>query len=292
MGASLAQKYNRIRINLATTYDQFQKPYRYKSAKNLKGRVETLQYLLNSEVSISRFGDGEMIMALLGQGIGFQNKSQELSRKLQHILIEKDDRVLVCLNNEFMRNVTAHWVLDFERSKKDYIAYESLNRINDIGIILRKKEHTFYNESYKILFGNKKPSLFGDATVFMLGLYYNEYRNEQIEEVKELFMNMLRGKHLLIACPESPLMEPSFRALEKKMRLAGANNIKVITIPENNCFAHYQQIKSEILKTTGFETLWIQAGPTATVMAHDLATKHGVLAYDIGSLNTTLQYLL
>lgn len=191
-----------------------------------------------------------------------------------------------------MSSESVFWILEYERSKKDFIDYASIKRPHDVGILSRKKEVTFYNECYKIVFGNREPTLFGDATVFMLGLYFNEYQHDRIEEVKELFIKMIRGRHLLIACPTSPLMKPSFPSLEKKLKQAGAKDIAYIDIPDKDSFGQYNSIKSNILDKTGFDALWIQAGPTATLLAHDLATNHDILAYDIGSFNTTLQYIL
>lgn len=292
MSTSIEHRYNRLRIKLKAHHLLLQKPYRHCHHQNLLGRMNTLQLILESEVSVSRFGDGELIMALLGKGIEFQKKSQELSIKLEQILRDNDPRVMVCLNNEFMNSQFIFWILEYERSKKDYIDYASIKRPNDIGILSREKEFIFYNECYKILFGNREPTLFGDATVFMLGLYYNEYRIEKLEEVKELFRKMVKGKRMLIACPASPLMEPSFLSLEKKLKLAGAKDIVYVDVPEKDSFGHYQHIKSNILNKTRFNTLWIQAGPAATLLAHDLATNHNILSYDIGSLNTTLQYIL
>ncbi|WP_169817602.1 GT-D fold domain-containing glycosyltransferase [Chlorobaculum limnaeum] len=251
-----------------------------------------MQKIVKCNVSISRFGDGELMIALLERGISFQKKNRELSARLKQILYEKDSRLLVCMNNEFMRNNEIFWVLQYERSSKKYIRFETWRDPNDIGILSRKAEWAFYNECYRILFGKKKPSVFGDATLFMLGLYTEEYKKAQMERVFELFVTLFKKKRLLIAAPKTPLMAPSFRELEPKLLAAGASGITHIDMPEKDAYTYYQEIKSKILNSTNFDAVWIQAGPAASILAHDLATNHDILSYDIGSLNTTLRYIL
>lgn len=232
------------------------------------------------------------MLALMERGISFQKKNSELSTQLKQILLQPDNRVLVCINNEFMRNDLMSWVLRYERSSKNYCAHESLKEPNDIGILSRKKEWTFYNSCYKILFGRKPPSLFGDATLFMLGLYHDEYRDDNIEMVMELYRSLFRNKRLLIVAPTTPLIKPSFRLLEQQLIANGSININYIDIPQIDAFSHYREIKSKILNFSHFDIVWIQAGPTASVLTYDLAINHNILAYDIGSFNVSLNYIL
>lgn len=283
---------NRWRLKSVSRNVSRRIPYRYSNHLNLLSRIDTLHIIAKSEVSISRFGDGELIMALLERGISFQQKNRELSARLKQILYEKDSRLLVCMNNEFMRDEEIFWVLQYERSSKKYNSFESWLEANDIGILSRKKEFAFYNECYRILFGRKSSPIFGDATLFMLGLYADEYRQCRLEMVKDLMRSLFKGKRLLIAAPESPLMSPSFRELEPKLLAAGTTAASYIDIPEKDAFTYYQEIKSKILNSTNFDAVWIQAGPAASILAHDLATNHDILSYDIGSFNTTLKYIL
>lgn len=292
MGATIRQRYNRLRIRRVSRQSQLHTPYPHANHPCLLDRLTTLKTILDTEKSVSRFGDGELMLALLGRSIPFQQKNRELALQLSHVLNTPDPRVLVCMNNTFMQNATIPWLLDYERSKKDYASYESIRKTNDIGILVRAKEQRFYNECYRILFGRNVPGTFGEATVFMLGLYCNEYQSDRIDEVKALFLKMLSGKKLLIASPAKPLMEPSFQSLAGRLKQAGATHLQWVDIPENNAYAQYSAIKSSILCTGGFDAVWIQAGPTAALLAHDLAIHHDILAYDIGSFNTTLQYLI
>ena len=283
---------NRWRLKSVSRNESCRIPYRHSNHPNLLSRIDTLQMITESDVSISRFGDGELMMALLERGISFQEKNRELSNRLKQILIEKDSRILVCMNNEFMRYEQIAWVLQYERSAKEYHRFESWKEPKDIGILSRKNECAFYNECYRILFGNKKPSVFGDATLFMIGLYTEEYKKEQMERVFELFVKLFKKKRLLIAASRTPLMAPSFRELGPKLLAAGASGISHIDIPEKDAFNYYDEIKSKILNSSNFDAVWIQAGPAATVMVHDLTVNHSILSYDIGSFNTTLKYVL
>jgi len=292
MSGTTRQKFYRWWIHRACDLSRDARAFAHARHPNLLDRLETLKTLLSTGKSVARVGDGELIICLSGREIPFQPYSKELADRLERILKEPGPGVLVCMNNAFMQSSSVPWILGYERSKKEYAVYESIRETDDIGMFSREKEHRHYNECYRILYGKNAPVMLGDATVFMLGLYVKEYREGRIEEVKELFRKTVAGKSLLIACPREPLMQPSFRSLEGRLKAAGATRIEYIDIPENDAFAHYGQIRERLLRSTGFDRVWIQAGPAATVLAHELGNAHDIPAYDIGSFNTTLQYII
>jgi len=139
MGGTLRQKYHRWRIRRACGGNGTPAPYIHAGHRNLLDRLETLKTILDGNVSVARFGDGELILCLSGRDIPFQNHRPELSEKLERILKEPDPGVLVCMNNAFMQSGSIPWILEYERSKKEYAALESLRRANDVGILSREK---------------------------------------------------------------------------------------------------------------------------------------------------------
>jgi len=123
----------------------------------------------------------------------------------------------------------------------------------------------------------------------MLCFFYTEYRDNKINEILNLYRSFLQGKSILFVCPESPLMGLSFRKLYDTDIVKSMKNVDFIVIPDKNCFSYYDSIMQRILSHISIDAVFIQAGPTATVLVADLMANHGILAYDIGSWNVSLQ---
>ena len=63
---------------------------------------DTLKYIIDTKSSISRFGDGEFELILgLNNNLGFQNNSQELSKRLKEVLIKDNENILICIPHSF-----------------------------------------------------------------------------------------------------------------------------------------------------------------------------------------------
>jgi len=89
--------------------------------------------------------------------------------------------------------------------------------------------------------------------------------------------------------PETPVLGESFRSLVDRGVIRSPKKVDFLSIPERNCFEHYARILEGILKYRHLDAVFLQAGPTATVLASELRAEHGLLAYDVGSLNVSLQ---
>jgi hypothetical protein len=254
----------------------------------LLNRKETLEYIARERCSIARFGDGEVALAFY-HGIDFQKADSQLCLRLQQILIEPIQNVLVCFNNDFMMNDEYKVVLDYERTPKDYCRFESVRRLNDIAILSRGAERCLYQRQFASFRKRTKLDRLGDATCFMLCFFYNEYVDGKINEIAELYRSLFSQRNILFVCPESPLMGMSFRKLYDAGIIHSIRNADFITIPEKNCFSYYDKIVKEILSYKLIDAVFIQAGPTATVLVADLMANHGILAYDMGSWNTSLE---
>jgi hypothetical protein len=254
----------------------------------LLSRRETLEYASQKDYSIARFGDGEIELAYY-QGIQFQKKDINLSLKLQQVLVEPIPNLLVCFNNDFVCNDEYKVILDYERSTKDYCRFESVHRLNDIAIMSRKVQRYVYQRQFESIKQCTNINHFGDATCFMLCFFYTEYRDNKINEILNLYRSFLQGKSILFVCPESPLMGLSFRKLYDTDIVKSMKNVDFIVIPDKNCFSYYDSIMQRILSHISIDAVFIQAGPTATVLVADLMANHGILAYDIGSWNVSLQ---
>lgn len=73
--------------------------------------------------------------------------------------------------------------------------------------------------------------------------------------------------------------------------LNNAKSIKRIVVPDNNAFEKYEKIKSSAFKYGRNKLVLCIMGPTATVLAYDLA-KEDYWAIDIGQLDTEYEWFL
>ena len=265
--------------------------YPYNSSTNFLCRERTLETIISTNKSIARFGDGELALALKGVSLPFQSYNPKLAEQLLDIIRSTSNEILICMNNSFMRNASVPWIIKYERSHKAYHKFESILNHNDIGILHRNREFRMYNAAFKIAFGNDLPCIIGDATFLMLGLYYKQYKNGDINLIIDKFRKLIHSKNLLIVCPVSPLMSPSFMDMDYILKSNGAKSVKYIHIPNIDAYAYYNEILHKILNSKCFDEVWLQCGPMATVMAYDLSVKYKIKAYDVGSLNASIQYL-
>ena len=251
----------------------------------------TLQRIVNEPISLSRFGDGELRYCLKKKSLEFQQWVPDLSCRLERALLRPTQNLLQCFNHAFEGSDTVRWVIPLQRSDKEYIRVESLLREGDIGVLRRDRQRKLYIECWRIIESQTQVLTYGEATVFFLGLYLDEYASGRIEEVKCLFRQMFYRKRILFVCPSTPLMGESFVRLEPQMRRFGLISAQFIEAPSVNAFGVMERVTEQICRSRGFDEIFIQAGPVASVLAAELTEKLNVRILDVGSLNTAIPYL-
>jgi hypothetical protein len=266
-----------------------------KNGKNIEllGIRETLQRAVADGLSIARFGDGELLLAARRylsrfRGIAFQKKDDLLSARLRQILYRSPQNLVVCFNNYFMANDEYRIVLEYERTRKEYSGYETVHAPNDIAILSRHQDRKFYVRQFERIRKKSDLTLLGEATCFWLSFCYEEYVNNSIPDLLPLYRRLLQGKKVLFVTPERPLAGVPFKELCTQGVITSPKSVDFLSVPEFDCFDHYDDIRREIDSFAGIEAVFIQAGPTATVLAAELAEREGLLAYDVGTWNISL----
>lgn len=210
---------------------------------------ETLKKIIEEKVSISRFGDGEFNLLLenrKAQNI-FQKKDKLLQERLEKILKEENEKLLICLMplegkeyNQLLKSIEPKF---FER-----YWLENWNELKD----------RFSNQ---IIYGN---TLVSRINVF------EECSLQNIKKIWEgrdvIFVYSMRGRFV------------------KDSRLF--DNIKTeedIEIPPINAFDNYDEILKNCLKKKKESLFLISGGAMATILAYDLS-MNGYQALDIGHL--------
>jgi len=248
---------------------------RYRNIHNLKqvqvyDTDETIEYLLNNDVSMSRYGDGEFQLVwqyLTGEEYldndTFQKYDEELAKRLFEILSSSkynNRNHLVCVpylffkndNNKGIRSLT--FVINFV-TQNCQLLYKSLN-----------PQREYYDSL---------------ITRFYLSEKNKEKSRERISKIKKLW----EGKNICF-------IEGN------KSRLGVGNDLfnnslskTRILCPSESAFTYYDKILS-IAKEQPKNTLFILAlGMTATVLAYDLSAL-GYRALDLGHIDIEYEWML
>ncbi len=211
---------------------------------------QTLDYLLTHEVSLSRFGDGELDL-LGGRDIGFQKASPLFSEKLKIVLTNNSDNLLVGIPF-----VLFHDLPHFVSSGQNFWA---LN-----GKRLRSYFWPYYRSEKQ----------YASTEVTLVATYYQTY------DFKDYFNKIRRlweQKEICLVIGKGLLDDLQYNIFNNTKR------IHFIDVPRQNAFEQYEHIVDEIKKYPKNLLFVGICGPTATLLAYD-ATQLGYRFLDMGHI--------
>jgi len=225
---------------------------------SVKSTDESLNFIINNNCSISRFGDGEFYL-MNGDSLRFQPYSKELSFRLKEIIRSDQNNHAVFIPNIFE---DVNWCTD--KSKSYWTSYLNLNRF----------------KIYKLLGKNKQ---YYDSLVTRL---YIDHKNKSMTERRfRLFKKVWEKQEIVIVEGEHSRLGIGNDLFNN------AKSIKRVLCPASNAFAKYDQILAEVKKQNKSKLILIALGPTATVLAYDLALS-GYRALDIGHIDIEYEWFL
>lgn len=218
---------------------------------------DSLLHVLNRRISISRYGDGEILL-MEGYGIGFQQSNPELASRLKQIVQFPIPNHQVCIPGVFSS------LSSFNKESRKFW------------------ENSIYHGNWLTLF-NK---------YFQGGPYLNSYISRFYEhlanktkatEYINIWRQIFQDRNLL-------LVEGAGSRLGIYNDLfSGVSSIKRIVCPVENAFDHYQEILETTLQHASGQLVLIALGPTATVLAYDLAAQ-GIQALDVGHIDIEYEW--
>lgn len=232
---------------------------------------QTVNYIMKTNCSVARFGEGEFEMILGSkyestQGVsGFQNRNPKLSESLKNVLFSQDPNLLICIPYA----LNSIWGRTKESRNFWYYWGERDNQRKRITDLIRS-----YHGVRKI---------FGDTQISRPYIAWKTKRNANIifPQLKRLWEN----KDIIIV-------------EGRKTRLgvgndlfAGANSIKRILGPATNAFDSLEEILTKIIEVQTNELIILALGPTATILAAKLSNK-GMQAIDIGHVDIEYEWYL
>ena len=218
---------------------------------------ETLDYILEHQSSIARFGDGEAAI-MLGQSINYQQYDPQLAEELRFIVKKQSNPQLVIGLQEGIKNrfsfvpeALAFWRQYLEDYEEFYLEY-------------------CHNPWYGSTFISRPYIDFLDKSK----------SKSQFEKLKKIW----EGRDILI------VEGYTSRSGVGNDLFDGAKSIKRIICPSRNAYSKKTEIMEEILKHSEGRLILLMLGPTAKVLAYQLASK-GIQAIDIGHIDSEYEWM-
>lgn len=218
---------------------------------------QTLDYIIENQSSIIRFGDGEMDL-MLGKSIPYQVYDENLASQLKEIIaLQSDEKLVIGLPNVFAdrSNFTpaseAFWKGHLEHHLKDYV---ELARADWYGT-------TFVSRPY-IDYVDKSQSF------------------SQFEKLKQIW----KDEDILI------VEGVTSRSGVGNDLFDGANSIKRIICPSHNAYSRKEEIQEAVLQYAGNRLILCMLGPTAKILSYNLFKK-GYRVLDIGHIDSEYEWM-
>lgn len=237
---------DRTDINNALSHIKYEIEQDLKNMRRIvvKSKIESVFELLHSNKSICRFGDGE-IMVMLNEDLCFQKANPLLAERLKEILSSNDDDILIA-------------IIPLCLSMNDFYYRNFWGK----------------NKSYMISF------LHDDKTYFHTGLtfpYMSGFGEEEVKDIYSMLRQIWDKKKIVVIAGERVLNKIKHNVFDN------AETIEYIKAPTTNAFDEYEAIFDNAKKYDKDHIFLISLGPTATVLAYDLA-KLGYRALDVGHI--------
>lgn len=218
--------------------------------------ADTIQAIIDTRCSVSRFGDGEMLL-IGGEGIRFQQSDSLLSKRLAEVLLSEQPNHMVCISDAFTdlhrynRRARRFWRAHFYLY--GYLWDRYLSKEKPYG-------NTFMTRPY-IDFADKRAS----------GHWFN------------LLKKIWQGRDIVFIEGEKSRLGMGNDLFD------GVASVKRILCKSKGAFDQYDEIIQEAIKLDQNTLILIALGPTATVLAYDLC-QYGYQAIDVGHIDIEYEW--
>lgn len=212
---------------------------------------ETAEFLASSSASIARYGDGEFAI-MEGRGITFQQPDAGLARRLHEILRNPPKNCEIAVPR-------ICWYMDARLKPSDHAWWFRYMREKGLFVESLLDPKRTYCDTYV--------SQFTQATV-------DEY---DCAALFERIRRIWNGRDILIVCGQG-----IFDGFEYDV-FDNAKSVEFVYGPKRDAFSGYDSLLEKVKTAAQGRLVLIVLGPTATVMAADLAST-GIRALDLGHL--------
>jgi len=219
--------------------------------------IETLDHLITTGKSFSRFGDGEFNI-ICGKGIGFQKQDSKLASELVRVLTVRNDRCALGIPNvfngfsHFNRSSAFFWLYKICCNWHKWSKYMIYPKYFDALSSRFYIDHRDKNESYQILERWKR--LWNDRDVVIV-----EGSLTKMGIGNDLFDNV--------------------------------RSLKRIICPSKDAFSKYSEILNAVSSFPKTSLILIALGPAASILAYDISLL-GYQAIDSGHLDLEYNWMV
>lgn len=213
---------------------------------------DTIEDIVTNRKSIARFGDGEFGIMCGVQRWRFQRKDEELANRLKEVLHSKRRDILVGLIDFY--GDFGSWTDSAANGARLYLTPEV------------RKQH------YALL---ERDRLYANTSIS---------RNESWEQVRNQ-KRIWEGRDCVFIEGYQTRMGVGNDLFDN------ARSVVRILCPAESAFDRYEEIYNEAIKQPKDQLMLIALGPTASVLAYDLAVQ-GYQAVDIGHADISYEWLL
>lgn len=224
---------------------------------------ETLKKVTEEHMSISRYGDGEFQIILGNAKDKYQENDELLAKRLREILVSN-------LNNHIVALADDYGSVDIygEKTRNDIRKYMTEAK--------RKQQYQFIDM-------NKQ---YYNAYISRPYVYYPKEQYIEAGERFEKLKMIWKGRDVVIVEGDKTRMGIGNDLFSETKSLSR------IIAPNENAFSVYDRILKTVLDNVDKDKqVLIALGPTATVLAYDLA-NYGYWAIDLGHVDLEYEWYL
>lgn len=225
----------------------------------IKPAEELLKLIIKEKKSLSRYGDGELEIMQNRARPWFQEVDEKLALRLKQVFQSEDERIIIAIADDF----------------------GNLDKYTETAAVNIRKYLDNGNRE-KLMQSIELNKVYYDAYVSRPYIIYKN--KEYAKTIFDLFKRIWENRNVLI------IEGKTTRFGVQNDLLDNAAEIKRILAPETNAFEVYEELYSAAKKYAEKDTLvLISLGPTATILAYDLAIV-GIQALDIGQLDNEYEW--
>lgn len=251
--------WKKLRYNFIVEWYSFL--YTFRNNRHIVPIVEsidlTIEKIITDKCSVSRYGDGEILLTANSSSIGFQKNNKALADRLVEVLQSQSDNHLVCISD----------------------AFQDMDRYN-------RRAARFWRTHF-YLYGYLWDKYLSNDRIYYNTFITRPYMDFKSKEKSEQWFSMLKriwDKRDVI------FIEGDKSRLGVGNDLFdNAHSIRRILCPPRDAFSSYNKILEKALDQNRDSLFLIALGPTATVLAYDLY-NNGCQAIDVGHVDIEYEW--
>ena len=218
---------------------------------------ESLLKIINEELSVCRFGDGEYRL-IISKGLVLQKSNTQLSEQLKEVFSNQSEKLMICIVDH----------TNFNEKKFEI-------KVHHIRCYVQ-----MYNNYKQFLVKNYK---YGDANITR---FYMDMTNKNEAKILfELWKKVWDNREIVIFEGEKTRF-----GLGNDL-LNNAKSVERVLCPSNNAYNYYNQIIDQTRQLSKNKLFLFSLGATATLAASDLC-KEGYRVIAIGHLDIEYEWFL